>query len=398
MKKIELMAPCGDFTTLRAACSAGADAVYFGVDNFSMRSGKKNFKISDLEKIRKICDSYPRKPKMYITINTIIYEEELKKLESLIKKVKGKVDAVILSDFAAIKVCKEEKIPFYISTQMSVSNSSAAEFFKKQGAKRIVVARELNLKQIKKITQIKGLEVEVFVHGAMCVAVSGRCFTSQFLFNRSANRGECLHTCRRAYHIKDKEMGYELELKNDTVMSAKDLCTLPFIKELKKVGVSSFKIEGRGRDARYVDLVVRTYREAIDKDLSQKEIALRMEELQSVFHRGFSSGFYLGKPLITDFAQVENSASPFYKEYAGKVSHYYPKIGVATLKLVKSIRRGDQLIFTGDQIGIEKMIVEEMEIDKKRVESAKKGDEVGMRVSFKLTKNIEVYKISKRAI
>ncbi len=392
------MAPCGDFSTLRAACNAGADAIYLGVDDFSMRSGKRNFKVSDLAKVKNICNSYPRKPKVYLTINTIVYEEELKKLEKLLLKAKKNVDAVIVSDFAAIKICKKEKIPFFVSTQMSVANSQAAEFFKKQGAKRVVVARELNLNQIKKITQVKGLEVEVFVHGAMCVAVSGRCFTSQFLFNRSANRGECLHPCRRAYHIKDKEMGFELELENDTVMSAKDLCTLPFVEKLKKTGVSSFKIEGRNRDARYVDTVVRVYREAIDKKLTLKEVEEKMKELQNVFHRDFSSGFYLGKPLVTDFAQVENSASAVYKEYVGKVSHYYSKIGVATLRAVKTIRVGDELIFIGEQLGVKNITVKEMEMNKEKVKTVKKGDEFGIKTPVSLPKNTEVYRLKKRTL
>ncbi len=390
------MAPAGDFSTLIAACNAGADAVYFGVQNFSMRSGKKNFKISDLEKVRKICNSYPRKPKMYLTLNTIIYDQELKTAEKIIRSVSKKIDAAIVSDFAMIDLCKKYKVPFFISTQMSVANSKAALFFKKLGAKRIVLARELSIKQIKEIGKIKGLEVEVFVHGAMCVAVSGRCFTSQFLFDKSANRGECLHPCRRSYLIRDKDMRYELELENNTVMSAKDICTLPFVEELKKANISSFKIEGRNRDVRYVDKVVSVYREALDSKLTEERIISLMRELETVFHRGFASGFYLGKPLFTDFSSVEGSASKVYKEYAGKVNHYYPKIGVALIAAVKELKVGDEIVFVKNNIGIKKLKIEEIEINKKNVLEAKKGEEFGVKIPFRVSKNTEVYLLKKR--
>jgi U32 family peptidase len=394
--KIELMAPAGDFSTLVAACKAGADAVYFGVQTFSMRSGKKNFRISDLQKIRKICNSYSRKPKMYLTLNTIVYDKELKAAEKIIKSIVKKVDAVIVSDFAMIDLCKKYKVPFFVSTQMSVTNSKSALFFKKLGAKRVVLARELNIKQIKEIGEIKGLEIEVFVHGAMCVAVSGRCFTSQFLFDKSANRGECLHPCRRSYIIKDKDTGYELELENNTVMSAKDICTLPFIEELKKAKISSFKIEGRNRDVRYVDKVVSVYREAIDSKLSKERVIFLMKELENVFHRGFSSGFYLGKPLFTDFSSMEGSASKVYKEYLGKVTHYYPKIEVALINLVKELKINDEIVFIKNNLGVEQLKVREIEKSKQKILKAKKGEEVGIKIPFRVSKNTEVYLLKKR--
>ncbi len=394
--KIELMAPAGDFATLKAACDAGADAVYFGLQDFSMRSGKRNFKQQDILKIRKICESYSPRIKMYLTLNTIVYDEELKKAEKIIKKVKGMVDAVIVSDFAVIDLCKKNKVPFFISTQMSVSNEKTAKFFKKLGAKRVVLARELNIKQIKKIGKIKGLETEVFVHGAMCVAVSGRCFMSQFLFNKSANRGQCFHPCRRSYVARDKELGYELELSNNTIMSAKDLCALPFIKELKKANISSFKIEGRNRDSLYVNSVVSAYRKAIDSNLDTQEIVKLMKELQKVFNRGFSSGFYLGKPLSTDFASVEGSASKEYKEYVGRVTHFYPKINVALINLVKKIKKGEKIVFIGKNVGAKEFILEEMEVDKKKVIKGNKREEIGVKIPFRVTKNTEVYLMKKR--
>ena len=270
--KYELLAPAGNFPMLVAAVNAGADAVYFGLQKYGMRASAKNFTISDLDKMRGICNQGldGRKVKMYVTINTIVYDNEIKDIEKTISKIKGKVDAVICWDFAVVEICKKYKIDFFISTQASVANSESAKFLKKFGAKRIVLARELNLKQIKEISKI--IEVECFAHGAMCVAVSGRCFTSQFLFNRSANRGACLHPCRRSYVVKDKQEGWELEIENNKVMSAKDLCTLPFVEKMKSAGITCFKIEGRNRDPRYVDTVVRIYRKALDKKLNKKEI------------------------------------------------------------------------------------------------------------------------------
>ncbi len=396
--KIELMSPAGDFPSLVAACNAGADAVYFGINDFSMRQGKKNFKLGDLKKIRKICNSYKRKPKIYVTLNTLVYDSELKRLEAVIKKMKGKVDAVIVSDFAAINFCKKYKIPFFISTQMSVSNLMALEFYKKIGAKRVVLARELNLKQIKEIAKNKSIETEVFIHGAMCVAVSGRCFMSQFLFNRSANRGTCSHPCRREYIVKEKESNYELKIYNNKVMSAKDLCTLPLIEKIKKTGVSSLKIEGRNRDVRYVSITTKVYRKALDKKLSIEEIIESMKELESVFHRGFSSGFYLGKPLFTDFATVENSASSTYKEYIGKVVHFYPKMSVVLINLVKNLSVNDKLVFVSSKIGEKTVQVEKMEINKKERRRAKKGEDIGIKVSSFIPKNAEVYRLKKRKI
>ena len=352
-----------------------------------MRANAKNFTIKDLEKINKICKN---KIKKYLTINTIIYNEELKNLEKTIKKVKGKVDAIICWDLSVIQLCKKYKIPFHISTQASVSNIESAKFYKKLGAEKIVLARELNLKQIKEISKI--IEVECFCHGAMCVAVSGRCFTSQFLFNRSANRGECIHPCRRSYTVKDKQEGYELKVQNDKIMSAKDLCTLPFIEKLKKAGITSFKIEGRNRDPRYVEAIVRNYRKSLDKKLTKEEIKESIEELKQVYNREFSTGFYLGLPTKDDFARVEHSAAKEKKHFIGKVLHYYSKVGVATIKLVSSLKIGDNLIIIGKTTGLEKAKVESIEMKNKKVKQGKKGDEIGIKLPL-VRKNDEVYSI-----
>jgi putative protease len=387
--KYELLAPAGDFSMLSAAVNAGANAVYFGLKEFSMRATAKNFTIADLEKIEEICR--PKNVKRYLTLNTIIYNKELKKLETTIKKVKGKIDAVICWDFSVINLCKKYKIPFLISTQASVSNIESAKFFKSLGAKRIVLARELNLKQIKEISKI--IDIECFCHGAMCVAVSGRCFTSQFLFNKSANRGQCLHPCRRSYSIKDDE-GNELKLENSRILSAKDLCTLPFIEKMKKAGIKSFKIEGRNRDARYVEAVVRIYRKALDKKLSKKEIEEGLKELEKIYNKGYSSGFYLKMPTSDDFAKTEHNASREKKHFVGKVTHYFDKAGVAAINLVSELKVGDKISIIGNTTGIVNSEINSIELKNSKIEKGKKGEEIGIKIS-KVRKNDEVYLIKK---
>lgn len=390
--KYELLAPAGDFSTLVTAVNAGADAVYFGLKEFSMRASARNFEIKDLAKIKEICNSSHRKVKRYLTINTIIYDDEISRINKIIKKAKPFVDAVICWDLAVVNLCKKHKIPFFISTQASVANSYSAEFFKKLGAKRIILARELNLNQIKKISKI--IDIECFCHGAMCVSISGRCFTSQFLFNKSANRGECLHPCRRAYNVyiaEDKQEGYKLEIENDKIFSAKDLCTLPFIEKMKKAGIKAYKIEGRNRDARYVDAVVRIYRKALDKKLTEKEIQNSIKELKKVYNKGFSSGFYLSLPTSDDFSRVENSAATHKKHFIGKVYHYLPKIKVALIKVSSKFKVGENIVITGPATGIIKTKIKKIELNKKSISTAKKGQEIGLKIHEKVRNNDEVY-------
>ncbi|VVB82127.1 Peptidase family U32 [uncultured archaeon] len=390
MTKYELLAPAGDFSMLAAAVNAGADAVYFGLKEFSMRANAGNFTIKDLDEVEKICK--PKNVKRYLTLNTIIYNSELKKIEETIKKVKGKIDAIICWDFGVIELCKKYQIPFFVSTQASVSNIEAAKLYKQLGAKRIVLARELNLKQIKEISKV--IDIECFCHGAMCVAVSGRCFTSQFLFNKSANRGECLHPCRRSYLVKDEE-GNELKIENSRILSAKDLCTLPFIEKMKKAGIKSFKIEGRNRDARYVDAVVKVYRKALDKKLNKKEIGEGIKELEKIYNKGFSSGFYLKMPTSDDFSKTEHNSSPEKKHFVGRITHYFDNVGVAAIKLVSELKIGDKVIVIGKTTGIVHSEVNSMEMKNKSVLKAGKGNEVGIKLP-KVRQNDEVYLIKKR--
>ncbi len=395
--KIELLAPAGDFECLTAAINAGCDAVYLGLEDFNMRARAKNFQLRDLEKISKLCKENKKKNnkriKLYLTLNTIIYDSELKKIENIIKKSKKYVDAIICSDISVMLLCNKYKIPFHISTQCSVSNTKTAEFYKKLGAKRIVLARELNLKQIKKISKI--IPVEIFIHGAMCISISGRCLTSQFLFNESANRGKCIHPCRRFYYIKDKE-GNELKIENNYILSAKDLCVLPFIEKLKKANISSFKIEGRNKEPEYVDTVVRVYRKALDKKLTKKEIQESLGELNKVYNKEFSSGFLLKMPTSDDFSKSEDSSAIQSKQFIGKIKHYYSKIQVGLLKLNTGIlKTGDEIMIIGKTTGVIKTKINSMEISHKQISEAKKGDEIGIKLPF-CRKNDELYKVVKK--
>ena len=394
-KKYELLAPAGNFPMLVSAVNAGADAVYFGLQEFTMRASAKNFKINDLPKIKEICG---KKVKKYLTLNTIIYESEIKKAEETIKKISPFIDAIICWDISIIELCKKHKVPFHISTQASVSNSLSAKFYEKFGAERIVLARELKLNQIKKISKSLGIKIECFAHGAMCLAISGRCLMSQHAFKKSANRGECLQNCRRSYEviIKDDENN-EMRIENQRVLSAKDLCTISFIEKMKKAGITCFKIEGRNRDARYVDAVVRVYRKALDKNLTKEEIKESVIELQKVYNRGFSSGFYLGLPTSDDFSGTENSDALEKKHFVGKVTHYFPKAGVATIKLVSKLKVGDTINLISNTAGIEKLKIERMEIKNSSVNAAKKGDEIGIKMP-KARKNDEVYVIMSNKI
>jgi U32 family peptidase len=393
-RKIELLAPAGDFRSLIAAINSGADAVYFGIQKFNMRSRAKNFTFNDLPKIKKLCEENKlKKVKRYLTLNTIVYDSELNEIEKTIKKVKPFINAIICSDLSIMLLCKKYKIPFHVSTQMSVSNIPTAKFYKKLGAERIILARELNLKQIKKISKI--IDIEIFIHGAMCVSVSGRCFTSQFLFNESANRGSCIHPCRRYYHVKDNE-GNELRLQNNYIFSAKDLCTLPFLEKLKKSGVVAFKIEGRGKEPEYVSTVVRIYRKALDKKLNKKELDKSIEELKKVYNKGFSDGFYFKIPSSDDFSKTENSSGKESKEFLGKIYHYYPKISVCLVKInTGTLKIGDEVFIIGKTTGVIRHRIENMEIDHKKVEIIKKGDEAGIKFPF-CRKGDELYKIVKK--
>lgn len=389
-KKYELLSPVGNFQMLYSAIEAGADAVYFGIKGFNMREGARNFKLQDLQKINTICRK--NKVKMYLTINTIIYDSELNKAEKIIQKAKKYIDAIICWDLSIIELCKKYKVPFHISTQASISNKEAAKFYKKIGAKNVVLARELNLKQIKEISKI--IRVECFCHGAMCVAVSGRCFTSQFIHGCSANRGKCAHPCRRDWTVTD-DSGNQLKLTNNKVMSAKDLCTLPFIEEMKKAGITSFKIEGRNRPAEYVYTVTKIYRKALDKKLTKKEIEESVEELKKVYNRGFSNGFYFKMPTADDFSYTTNGEQTETKKYVGRVFSYLPKKRIALIKMhAGEIKKGDEIYLYDNNSAIKRIEVKRIEKNNKEIQKAQKGDEIGIEIP-KCKKGTDIYLIIK---
>ncbi len=393
-QKYELLAPVGDFRNLRAAVGAGADAVYFGIRGFNMRDSARNFELRDLDRMRKVCDSSGRKIKMYLTLNVVVYDRELKRVGEILSKVKGKVDAVICWDLAVIGLCKKYGIPFHISTQASISNVEAAKFYKRLGAERVVLARELSLKQIRKISKV--IDVECFCHGAMCVAVSGRCFMSEHTSGLSANRGKCAQPCRRAWHIKD-DSGHELKLENSRVMSAKDLCALPFVDKMKRAGIVSFKIEGRNRGPEYVSVVVSEYRKALDGDFSRDEIVAGIENLKKVYHRGFSSGFYFGTPTGDDFSFSEHGEQEERKEFVGRVYKFWRKVGVCSVLMnTGKLKVGDDVYLISDKIGIKKTRVKSIELKGKRVSVVKKGDDVGVDFGERVGSGTEIYVIRKK--
>jgi putative protease len=301
--KPELLSPAGDWPSLIAAVKAGADAVYFGVKQLNMRAAAGNFDLAEIKKVVGYCHAHGARA--YLTLNTIVYEKELGAVRKILIKAKeAGVDAVIAWDFSVIKEANRLAIPIHLSTQASVSNSEALDFVKRFNVKRVNLARECTIDDIRDIRKKTDMEIEVFIHGAMCISESGRCFLSQELFRKSANRGECLQPCRRSYLIEDMEEKHKLLVGSHYILSPKDLCALPFIKQLIKLGVNAFKIEGRNRSPEYVKTATETYREAIDEPLTKEKIMMLMDKLKTVYNRGFSPGFYLGEPSTEAFTDV----------------------------------------------------------------------------------------------
>lgn len=371
--KIKILAPAGNFESLIAAVNAGADEVYFGIGDLNMRAaGANNFCISDLEKIGEICRK--NKVKSWVTLNTVVYDEEITDIKNILDNIKKfRIDGIIASDLAVIKMANEKNIKVCVSTQMSVSNLETVKFLSKW-VNRVVLARELNLDQIKKITEgikkekIK-MEIEVFGHGAMCVGISGRCQMSLYHQNLSANRGKCVQMCRRKYEVKEIETGKEMILDNNLIMSRSDLCTIGLLDKLVETGISTIKIEGRARSADYVDTVVRVYKKALklieEKKYEKVEKENLLKELKTVFNRGFSSGFYLGRS-IDEWAIGENNLATEEKVLIGKIDHYYSKIGIAQIKLTTNerIQNGDKYMIIGPTTGIVRNKFFEIKIEK----------------------------------
>ena len=405
-RRLELISPAGDRTSLLAALQGGADAVYFGAEGYNMRAASRNFTNDDFADIAGLCGKYTAKA--YLALNTVIYDDEIQDVQKTVEAAKESgLDAIICWDMSVIEACRKAGMPLHISTQASVSNYNAVRFYSSLGAGMIVPARELTLDQVSDITRnIRrdqlDVTIECFVHGAMCIAVSGRCFLSQDIFGRSANRGECMQPCRRNYKIIDIEDDHELELGTDTVMSPRDLCTISFIDRLIEAGVTGFKIEGRNRSPEYVHTTTACYREAIDytiehgneKDFRKNFDALTKDltkELEKVYNRGFSKGFYFGRPLDAWTKQYGSLATE-KKVYAGTVQKYYPKAGIAEILIhTRGIHQNERLSIQGETTGLVILTVESMRVDDQPVLSALKGNLVTIPCKTKVRKNDKVY-------
>ncbi|MCF7860697.1 U32 family peptidase [Candidatus Woesearchaeota archaeon] len=401
-RDIELLAPASNWAMLMAALNNGANSIYFGLKELNMRITAQNFNLKDIGKIVKNCHEIGAKA--YLTLNTIIYDDEILRLKTVLKSAKKSgIDAVIVSDMAAISLSKEAGIPIHISTQASISNSNAAAEYAELGASTINLARELSLEQIKKINaNLKpGFpRVEVFCHGAMCVSISGRCFLSQFAYNKSANRGDCIQPCRREYKITDPETGQKFDLANNYIMSPKDLCTIEFIDKILETGVDALKIEGRAKQPEYVAVVTRAYRQAIDLwkqgKLTKKSKESLKEEMLEVYNREFHSGFYFSKPL-KEFTDDYGSKSRTYKLFIGKVINYYARSQAAEIKLnTGTLSIDDKIYIMGPTTGVIKLAIKSIQIDNKNVIISNKGEIVGITVPQKVRKNDDVYIIKQR--
>ncbi len=402
LKRPELMAPAGDWISFHTAINAGADAIYFGIDELNMRAKAKKFCIDEIEKISKICKQ--NNVKSYLTLNIIIYEDELKLVEKIVKKAKKHdIDMIICWDFAVIDICKKYDMKFAISTQASIANSSAANFYKSIGASRIVLARECSLEQIKEIREKTDLEIEVFVHGAMCISVSGRCFLSHDLFGKSANRGECIQPCRRDFTVKEFEIvdnatNKSLILGSDYILSPKDMCSIEFLDKVIEVGVDSLKIEGRKRSPEYVHKTVSIYRQAIDLIMEGKYTTIKkqefLNELNKVYNRGFSTGFYFNKPTNKDYANAYGSIASTRKEYIGKVTNYFKKVKVAEIKIeTGELNLNDNIYIMGNDFGTYEFQITSLMLNDEPAQKAKKGDIATFKIDKELKRNLQIYKI-----
>ena len=390
MKKPEILAPAGDFICLEAAIEAGADAVYFGLGAFNMRARSGvNFSRDDLPEISWRCRGRGKKP--YLTLNSIVFEDELAEVEKLVSYAKPYVDAFIVADWAVVEICRRYDVEFHISTQMSCSNSQAAKFLREQGASRVVLARECSLAEVKRIAAVSGLEIEAFVHGAQCVALSGRCLMSHDAFGCSANRGECRQPCRRRFLVKAVDL-YEdaagkpvhesdtaFLVEPHTVLSAKDLCSLGFVDKLMDAGIASFKIEGRARNADYVRSVVGAYRRAVDAvadgSYTPQLVAELTAEVSKVFHREFSNGLYYGRPGADQFTDSEDSLAASVKRHVGVVTDYFLKAGIVQVKVQDhAVRPGDEPQIHGRTTGVVELVAGELRRDDDILEVAEKGN------------------------
>ncbi|MDO5571391.1 MAG: peptidase U32 family protein [Bacteroidales bacterium] len=398
LKDFEIMAPAGSYDSLMAAIQGGADSIYFGIEGLNMRAkSSNNFTVNDLHEIAKICRENGLKS--YLTVNTVIYDNDIELMHRIIDAAKeAQVSAIIASDVSAMMYACKIGVEVHLSTQLNISNAEALKFYA-SFADVVVLARELNMDQVSDIYRqivednITGpsgelIRIEMFAHGALCMAVSGKCYLSLHEYNKSANRGSCTQVCRHSYEVKDKETGEELEIDNQFIMSPRDLKTIHFMNKMIDAGVRVFKLEGRARGPEYVKTVVECYKQALtsilDGTYSEEKIKEWDNRLYSVFNRGFWNGYYLGQKL-GEWSPVYGSEATKKKLYVAKGMKYFSNIGVAEfLCETQSVKVGDEILITGPTTGAVEMTITEIQVDYKSVECANKGD----RFSFKVDQKV----------
>ena len=407
--QFEVMAPAGSYESLMAAIQGGADSVYFGIEKLNMRSrSSNNFSFNDLRQIASICQEHS--VKSYLTVNTIIYGEDLPLMREIIDAAKqAEITAIIASDIAVMDYANRISQDVHLSTQLNISNIEALKFYARF-ADVVVLARELNLEQVRTIfeqiesQQIKGpngelIRIEMFCHGALCMAVSGKCYLSLHEMNYSANRGACMQLCRRGYTVKDKETSIEFEIDNHYIMSPKDLKTIHFINKMIEAGVRVFKIEGRARGPEYVRVVTSCYKEAIraycDGTYSEEKIRHWDESLKSVFNRGFWDGYYLGQRL-GEWSPKYGSSATKRKEYVARGINYFSKLGVAEFEMECGVLNvGDEILITGPTSGAIFQTADEIRVDLQPVQGTKKGERFSIKVHEKIRPSDRLYKMVK---
>ena len=404
---IELMAPVGSYENLMAAIQGKANSVYFGIGKLNMRSkSTNNFTVNDLEKIVGICNE--NGISAYVTVNTVVYDEDVVEMKATIDACKKyNIHAIIASDIAALNYAKSIGVEVHISTQQNISNTEAVRFFSKY-ADVVVLARELNLNQVKSISDSiasenilgpngKPVKIEMFAHGALCMAVSGKCYLSLHEYNQSANRGSCLQICRRAYTVTDKETNQQLEIDNEYIMSPKDLCTIGFIDKLLMAGVRVLKLEGRARSAEYVKTVAECYHEAInaycDGSYSQEKIDHWMNKLSTVYNRGYWDGYYLGRKL-GEWSEIYGSKATKKKIYIGKCLNYFSNLKVGEFVVeTNSIKTGDEMLIIGPSTGVIELFVPEIRVDLVTSTEAIKGQKFSIVIDNQVRRSDKLYKL-----
>ncbi len=407
VKKVELMAPAGSFESLRSAIQAGADSIYFGVEQLNMRvRSSSSLIINDIPEIVNICREAD--VKCYLTLNTMIYSHDMHIMKSIVDAAKKYgVNAVIAADPSVLRYARMVEMPVHISTQANVSNIQTVDFFSDY-ADVIVLARELSLKQVESITReikrknITGasgklMQIEIFAHGALCMAISGKCYLSLHSDFASANRGACIQNCRHSYIVSDKETGVEYEIDNEYIMSAKDLCTIDFLDQLIDSGISVIKIEGRGRSADYVYTTTKCYREAINAyyngNYNSELIKGWKTRLATVYNRGFWDGYYLGRKM-GEWSNEYGSKATKRKIYIGKGLNYFKQAGAAEFLIeAQTLSKGNEIIITGPVTGLIQMVVDEIRVDNISKETVKKGEIFSIPINTKIQPSDRLYKL-----